>query len=62
MTKGHVSVTTDMQATETIQLLQKNHLIRVPIVDAQEKLVASSLVEISSWAILERVSQYGHSD
>ncbi len=39
MTKGPVSVTRDTRATEIIQLLHNNHLIRVPIVDAQEKLV-----------------------
>ena len=39
MTKGHVSVTRDTRASEIIQLLQNNHLIRVPVVDAQEKLV-----------------------
>ena len=39
MNKGHVSVTQDTRATEIIQLLQSNHLIRVPVVDAQEKLV-----------------------
>ena len=39
MTKGHVSITRDTQATEIIQLLQNKHLIRVPVVDAQEKLV-----------------------
>jgi CBS domain-containing protein len=39
MTKGHVSITRDTQAIEIIQLLQNKHLIRVPVVDAQEKLV-----------------------
>jgi predicted transcriptional regulator len=39
MTKGHVSITRDTQATEIIQLLQNRHLIRVTVVDAQEKLV-----------------------
>ena len=39
MTKGHVAISRDTQATEIIQLLQNNHLIRVPVVDAQEKLV-----------------------
>jgi CBS domain-containing protein len=39
MTKGPVSVTRDTRATEIIQLLQNNHFIRVPVVDAQEKLI-----------------------
>ena len=39
MTKGPVSVTRETRAPEIIQLLQNHHLIRVPVVDAQEKLV-----------------------
>jgi CBS domain-containing protein len=39
MTKGPVSVTRDTRTIEIIQLLQNNHLIRVPVVDAQEKLI-----------------------
>lgn len=39
MTKGPISVTKDTPATEIIQLLQSNHLIRVTVVDAQDKLV-----------------------
>jgi CBS domain-containing protein len=39
MTKGPVSVTRETRAPELIQLLQNHHLIRVPVVDAQEKLV-----------------------
>ena len=39
MTKGYVSVTRETRAPEIIQLLQNHHLIRVPVVDAQEKLV-----------------------
>jgi CBS domain-containing protein len=39
MTRGNVSVTRDTLATEIIQLLQDRHLIRVTVVDAQERLV-----------------------
>jgi CBS domain-containing protein len=39
MTRGSVSVTKDTIATEIIQLLQDKHLIRVTVVDAQERLV-----------------------
>jgi CBS domain-containing protein len=39
MTKGHISVTKDTPAIEIIQLLQTNHLIRVTVVDAEDKLV-----------------------
>jgi len=39
MTKGAISVTQDMPATEIIQLLQSKHLIRVAVVDAEGKLV-----------------------
>jgi CBS domain-containing protein len=39
MTKGAISVTPDTPATEIIDLLQSKHLIRVPVVDAEGKLV-----------------------
>src|SRR5688572_22882905 len=39
MTKGNVSVTKDMPATEIIQLLQNRHLMRVTVIDAHDKLV-----------------------
>jgi CBS-domain-containing membrane protein len=39
MTRGSVSVTKETIATEIIQLLQDKHLIRVTVVDAQERLV-----------------------
>jgi predicted transcriptional regulator len=39
MTKGNVSVTKDTRTTEIIRLLQDRHLIRVTVIDAQERLV-----------------------
>ena len=39
MTKGSVSVTQDAPGTEVLHLLQSRHLIRVPVVDAEGRLV-----------------------
>lgn len=39
MTKGAISVTQDTPAMDIIQLLQSKHLIRVAVVDAENKLV-----------------------
>jgi len=39
MTKGNVSVTRDTPATEIIHLLQSKHLIRVPVIDTEGRLV-----------------------
>jgi CBS domain-containing protein len=39
MTKGAISVTKDTLATEIIDLLQSKHLIRVAVVDAENRLI-----------------------
>ena len=39
MTKGVITVTQDTPVMEVIQLLQGKHLIRVPVVDAENRLV-----------------------
>lgn len=39
MTKGAISVTKDTTATEIINLIQSKHLIRVAVVDAENRLV-----------------------
>jgi len=39
MTKGGISVGPDTPAMEIIHLLQSKHLIRVPVVDAEGKLI-----------------------
>jgi CBS domain-containing protein len=39
MTKGAITVTQDTKVMEIIHLLQGKHLIRVPVVDGEGKLV-----------------------